>query len=264
MDLKVLIRGAGDLASGVGLRLAHCGFKILMTELEQPLVVRRSVSFAEAIYTETIQIEDIKGIRINSLEVVKVCWDQGAVPVLPDPAEGVIGIYQPDILIDARMLKRDLVNDLSMANLIIGLGPGFIAGKNCHAFVETKRGPFLGRVYWQGEAEKDTGIPEVVNGHSFERVLWTPVKGVFHAFHQIGDIVEEGDVIGDVDGVPIQSPFKGIIRGLIYPGIAVDANLKIGDIDPRCDPQLVSFVSDKALAIGGGVLEAIFSRLKIF
>jgi xanthine dehydrogenase accessory factor len=264
MDLKVLIRGAGDLASGIGLRLAHCGFKILMTELEHPLVVRRSVSFAEAVYSETIRIEDITGIRVSNLAAVKECWDKCAVAVLPDPNEGVIGAYRPDIVVDARMLKRNLATDLSVADLIIGLGPGFVAGKNCHAFVETKRGPFLGRVYWQGEAEKDSGIPEAVNGYSFERVLRTPVGGVFHALHQIGDIVEEGFVIGDVDGFPIRAPFKGVLRGLIHPGIQVEANLKIGDIDPRCDPQLVTFVSDKALAIGGGVVEAILSRLKIF
>ncbi|MCE1254041.1 MAG: EF2563 family selenium-dependent molybdenum hydroxylase system protein [Anaerolineae bacterium] len=262
MDLKVLVRGGGDLASGIVLRLAHCGFKILVTELPNPLVVRRTVSFAEAVYNQKIKIEDITGEKIDSLAEVDRCWKNSNIPVLADPDQQVIQQFNPEILVDARMLKRDPLTELNWAPLIIGLGPGFSVNQNCHAVIETKRGPFLGRVLWQGEAEKDTGEPEAVGGYSFDRVIRAPINGVFHESHQISDLVDEGEIIGDVSGFPIRAPFKGVIRGLIHHNVPVNAGLKIGDIDPRCNPQLTKFVSDKALAIGGGVLEAILTKFQ--
>ena len=260
MKKKILVRGGGDLASGVVLRLARSGFPVLITELNQPLVVRRTVSFAEAIYRDSVIIEGIGGKKISSLDEVNACWRENIIPVLADPNEQVIIQFQPEIIVDARMLKRDPQTDLSWASLIIGLGPGFVAGKNCHAVVETQRGPFLGRVIWQGEAQKDTGEPEAVAGHSYDRVVRAPVTGIFRAVHQIADLVEEGEVIGDVSGFPVRAPFKGVIRGLIHQGLSVQKDLKIGDIDPRCNAELTRFVSDKALAIGGGVLEAILTN----
>ncbi len=259
MNKRILIRGGGDLASGVALRLVHCGFPVLITELNQPLVVRRTVSFAEAIYQGCVVIEDISGKKIKNLGEIDDCWKQKFIPVLPNPDEEAILGFKPDVLVDARMLKRNPHTDLTWAPLVIGLGPGFVAGENCHAVIETQRGPFLGRVFWQGEAQKDTGEPEAVAGHSYDRVLRAPIEGVFRAVHQIANLVEEGEIIGDVSGFPVRAPFKGVIRGLIYHGLSVKKDLKIGDIDPRCNPELTRFVSDKSLAIGGGVLEAILS-----
>lgn len=261
MNPKVLVRGGGDLASGVILRLAHCGCRLLVTERLQPLVVRRTVSFAEAIMSGTIQVEDIQGEKITNINAIEGRWNQNVVPILADPEDHIIGAFKPDIIVDARMLKKPLQVDFSWASLIIGLGPGFTAQINCHGLVETQRGPFLGRVYWQGSAQKNTGIPESVMGHDQDRVLRAPLDGVFRSVHHIGDVVAEGEVIGDVAGFPIRAPFKGMIRGLIHYGFEVTSKMKIGDIDPRCDERLIHFVSDKALAVGGGVLEAIYSKL---
>jgi len=260
MATKVVVLGGGDLASGTILRLSRCGFNVLVTELEHPLVVRRTVSFAEAVYEQVVHVEGVTGQRIDSLGDAEACWEKGFVPVYIDADGGATQAIKADILVDARMKKKDNLKEINRSPLIIGMGPGFCAGKNCHAVIETQRGPFLGRVIWDGSAEADTGIPEMVQGHGQERVLRAPVTGVFHAAHQIGEFVDEGEVLGDVSGFPVRAPFGGMIRGLIRHRIEVSKDMKIGDIDPRRDIRLIKFVSDKALAVGGGVLEAIMTQ----
>jgi xanthine dehydrogenase accessory factor len=256
---RVIIRGGGDLASGVILRLQRSGFKMLVLELEKPLVVRRRVAFAEAVYENQIQIEGVIGKLIKNLDEVESCWTKREVPVFIDPMGQSIRNFKADVLVDARMLKKDIDQDLTSVPIIIGLGPGFKVGMNCHMIIETQRGPFLGRVIREGSAEANTGVPETVQGHGQERVLRAPISGVFHAIHQIGDMVEEGEVLGDVNGFPLRAPFTGMIRGLIRHRSEVQKDMKLGDVDPRKDARLVDMVSDKALAIAGGVLEAILS-----
>jgi xanthine dehydrogenase accessory factor len=264
MKKIVVIRGGGDLASGIALRLFHAHFSVIIFEIDTPLAVRRSVSFAEAVYDGEAIVEGIKAIRIDQIEAIPGLLSQGIIPVIVDPEAKYLAALDPDVLIDARMLKMPVNYPLSDKPLIIGIGPGFTAGIDCHAFIETKRGPFLGRVYWQGSAEPDTGSPEPVANQQNSRVLRAPKAGIMHTKAAIGDIVEEGQVVAIVDRQPVHSNFKGIVRGLLHDGIPVSAGLKIGDVDPRIDPRLCELVSDKALAIGGGVLEAILQRLNGF
>ena len=259
MDKKVVVRGGGDLASGVILRLHRCGFKVLVTELEKPLVVRRTVAFAEAVNQTQVQVEEITGRRIFSMEEAGSCWENGIVPVMVDPEGTAFEAIGADVVVDGRMMKQEVVATLAQTPMVIGLGPGFLAGKNCHAVVETKRGPFLGRVIWKGMAEINSGIPEIVQGRGQERVLRAPASGKFRAIRQIGDFVDADDLLGDVNGYDVKAPFAGMVRGLIDNQVDVLKGMKIGDVDPRQDIRLVQLVSDKALAIGGGVLEAILT-----
>lgn len=264
MTLQVIIRGGGDVASGVALRLFRAGIRIAICELDKPLAVRRSVSFAQAVYSKSVTIEGVSGILVTE---IKHFQQIGVIPIIIDPELSILEIIHPDVIIDARLIKSKLKKDKSSSSLDIGLGPGFIAGDNCHAVVETKRGFTLGRVYWQGTAEDDTGIPEPVSGLAETRVLRSPSDGIFKSKHEIGDFVEKDQPIGIVDDSVIQAPFKGMLRGLLHTDLAVHKGMKIGDIDPRMDKKLCEMVSDKALAIGGGVLEAILSipelRMKI-
>ncbi len=259
-ELWALVRGGGDLASGAILRLARVGVKVIVTELAQPLMVRRKVSFAEAIYQGVIEIEGIRGIRteIDFDQIIRVA-NNGQIPVIIDPDLEIHKTFSPDILVDGRMLKQLLEDQRPLASLVIGLGPGFIAGTNCHAVVETKRGHFLGRVIWEGAAEKDSGIPEGVDGKYGERVIRAPCTGVFSANVEIGDFVVEGQRLGNVGNIPVNAPFDGVVRGLIWSGLQVYSGQKIGDVDPRGDPRYCWFVSDKSLAVGGGVLEAVLT-----
>jgi xanthine dehydrogenase accessory factor len=263
MAVLVLIRGGGDLASGVALRLYRAGLRLLITELPQPLVVRRTVSFAEAIYEGSCQVEGITAIRASSLDQALRISTEGSIPVLVDPDAQVQiklnNLRDPLVLVDARMTKLSCELTLSSAALVVGLGPGCVAGENCHAVVETHRGHQLGRVIWNGVTETDTGVPEAMPGEGRSRVLRAPVRGLIQAFAQIGDHVENGQVIARVDDAPVISPFTGMLRGMIHSGLIVWQGLKIGDVDPRDDPSYCFLVSDKALAVGGGVLEAILS-----
>ena len=260
MPVKVLIRGGGDLASGVALRLHRSGFHILITELPQPKVVRRLVSFAEAIYQGETSVEGVRACCARDIPSALAISSRGDIPVLVDPEADVRQAYQPAVIVDARLTKRPPELSLDIAPLVIGLGPGFIAGVNCHAAIETNRGHFLGRVIWEGAPEQDTGIPDTVAGHREDRVLRAPASGVFHAHAAIGDSMDAGELIADVDGHKILAPFRGVLRGLLHSGLAVKAGLKVGDLDPRNDPRYCTLVSDKSLAVGGGVLEAILSQ----
>ncbi len=259
MSVLVLIRGGGDLASGVALRLHRTGFQVFVTELPQPLVVRRSVSFADAIYRKEIRIEDAPA-RMARCEDVPKLLAQGYIPVLADPKAECRKTLNPDVLVDGRMTKVPPDIGLGAAKMVIGLGPGFTAGVDCDAVIETVRGHFLGRVYWQGTAQPDTGLPEAVASHQADRVLRAPVDGILQTYFEIGDAIPEGVVIAEVGGEPVRAQFTGMLRGLLKSGLTIKQGTKIGDLDPRIDMRLHEHVSDKALAVGGGVLEAILSK----
>lgn len=267
MTNVIIIRGGGDLGSGVALRLHRTGMRVIITELPQPLVVRRLVSFADAIYQGKALVEEVEGLKVDRPSQIREVLAAGKIPVMVDPDCRILfdlDQIQPDlipsVLVDARMLKRAPELDMHATSLVIGLGPGFIAGKNCHAVIETNRGFHLGRVIWEGSASANTGVPEGFGGAYLERVLRSPGQGIFQPLRKICDLVESGDLIAEVDGLPIRAQFKGVLRGLLYPGLFVHPGTKVGDLDPRCDPSYCTQVSDKSLAVGGAVLEAILSR----
>ncbi len=255
----VLIRGGGDLASGVGVRLHRSGFQVVITELPEPLVVRRKVSLAEAIHEGLVQVEGVTGKLVEDSSEIKSILLSGVIPVLIDPDLECLEVLNPDVVVDARMKKKPPREGKELASLVIGLGPGFVAGENCHAVIETNRGHNLGRVLWQGVPEQDTGIPGSVQGYSSERVLRAPVDGVLQTRVEIGDRLKKGSLVALVRKEDVLAPFDGILRGLLRDGTAVKAGFKIGDVDPREDPNLYKLISDKSRAIGGGVLEAILA-----
>lgn len=259
----VIIRGGGDLGSGVALRLHRVGLRVVITEQSQPLVVRRLVSFAEAIFRGEFSVEGVTAQRATKEQEIMEILDRRKIPIVVDPEVELRNRLPILVLVDARMKKKppDLGKDA--AQLVIGLGPGFIAGDNCHVVVETHRGHTLGRVIWKGSAKADTGIPDSVLNREAERVLRAPAHGVIKAYVEIGEILDTGQLIAEVGGVPVKAPFKGVLRGLLHPDIYVRHGFKIGDIDPRAEPTYCRLVSDKSLAIGGGVLEAILSIGKI-
>ena len=264
----ILIRGGGDLATGVAIRLLRSGLKVVVTELAQPLAVRRTVSFAEAIYAGEITIEGITARRIpdptDSLRILTILSKQ-QIPVLVDPECTSARVLHPAVIVDGRMTKHPPEPIGYSPALYIGLGPGFAAGENCQAVIETRRGPALSRVYWRGGPDPDTGAPE----GDPARVLRAPCDGVVIGHKQIGEHCEEGELIAEIQSSiknrksKIVSPFRGVLRGLIHPGLQVTRSLKIGDVDPRDDPRLCQMVSDKGLAVGGGVLEAILAKPEV-
>ncbi|RUA01881.1 MAG: EF2563 family selenium-dependent molybdenum hydroxylase system protein, partial [Deltaproteobacteria bacterium] len=236
-EMTILVRGGGDLATGVAWRLHHCGFKVLITEVPQPTAVRRKVSFCEAVYEERIEVEGVTASLIESARAAGGVWQQGQVPVLVDPACDCRKTIKPSALIDAIIAKKNLGTTMSDAPLVIALGPGFVAGVDAHFVVETNRGHRLGRLITSGKAQADTGIPGVVLGHAADRVLRAQADGHWQNHLDIGDTVRKGDPVGAIDGTPVSAPIDGIIRGLIHTGIPVGKGLKIGDIDPRPDRE---------------------------
>lgn len=260
MTFDVLIRGGGDLASGVALRLHRVGLSVLIVERPQPLAVRRTVSFAQAVYDGEMQIEELVGRLVADTTGAGACWAKGEIPVMVDPTMEAALAAKPTVLVDARMRKKAVGLPLDLADLVIGLGPGFAVGVNCHAAVETNRGHFLGRVYWEGGPQADTGVPGQVQDYREARVLHAPAAGVVEALVQIGTLVEAGQPILSVAGEIVRAPFDGLLRGLIHDGVRVAAGVKVGDVDPRPDPFRCQFASEKSLAIGGGVLEAVLTK----
>jgi xanthine dehydrogenase accessory factor len=262
MPSLILVRGGGDLATGVAMRLFRAGLRVVVTELPQPLAVRRTVSFAEAVYSTEIIIEGLTGRCVkdptDSFRILGILGKQ-EVPVLVDPGCTSAKLLHPVVIVDGRMTKHPPEPIGYSPLLYIGLGPGFEAGVNCQAVVETRRGYTLGRVFWLGGPEDDTGKPD----GDPSRVLRAPVDGKFENHLNIGDHVEVGQLIAEIDGMAVTSPLAGVIRGLIHPGLPVTRGLKIGDVDPRDDPRLCQLVSEKALAIGGGVLEALLSKTEV-
>ncbi len=263
MSLQIYIRGGGDLASGVATRLYRAGWRVMIAEIAQPLSVRRTVAFAEAVYAGRTTVEGITAMQAFSISEASRLMDAGVVAVLVDPQAVGVKVLRPDVLVDARMLKQTPDLEINVASLMIGLGPGFYAGKNCHAAIETKRGHTLGRVIWDGSPETDSGVPESVGVYQSERVLRSPLDGIVSKCLAIGSLVEKGTVVGLVGGEPVVATFTGVVRGIVHEGVYVTKGLKIGDIDPRCDPALCNMISDKALAVGGGVVEAILSTVSL-
>lgn len=253
----ILIKGAGDLASGVAVRLSHCGFSIVMTDLPHPTSIRRTVCFSEAILKGKYTVEDVTAEYAASHEHIDRIHRNGHIAVLADPQAECINSLRPEIVIDAILAKRNLGTKITDAPVVIALGPGFTAGKDCHAVIETMRGHDLGRVILNGSAEPNTGIPGNISGFTTERVLRAPTDGIFTEIHHIGDLVEKGEPVAEVDGTPLLAPLSGVIRGLLPSGTPVSEGMKSGDIDPRPVLSHCYTVSDKARAIGGGVLEAI-------
>jgi xanthine dehydrogenase accessory factor len=262
-DALVLIKGGGDLGTGVAWRLHKAGFPIAMTELAQPLVVRRTVAFASAIYDGEIAVEGITAWRAESIAEARHLLDDEMIPVLIDPECRARQELQPTILIDAIMAKRNTGTRKTDAPFVIALGPGFTPNVDCHCVIETQRGHNLGRVLWNSPAEANTGIPGEIGGKSAERVLRAPTAGRVTGVAKIGDVVQAGAVIATVNGSVVRAPFDGVLRGLVHDGLPVPAHLKIGDVDPRARREHCFTLSDKALAIGGGALEAALEWLKI-
>ncbi len=257
--MLICIKGAGDLASGVALRLHHAKFSIVMTDLPVPLAVRRTVAFSEAIRLGSTTVEDVKAERADNAEQVRDCLARGVIPVLADPDADIIKELKPEVVVDAIMAKKNIGTKIDDAPMVIAVGPGFTAGFDCHAVIETKRGHTLGRVIREGSAIPNTGVPGNIGGQTVNRLIKASADGIFHPERNIGDIVREGDRVGNVDGVPVYAATGGMIRGLLQDGVPVTKGLKSGDVDPRGESADYTTVSDKALAIGGGVLEAVMS-----
>ncbi len=258
----IVLRGAGDLASGVALRLYRAGLtKLLFLETAHPLAVRRTVSFSEAVYAGSSTVEQISAVLVQDCANLETVWATGAIPLLVDPQGHCLATLQADVLVDAILAKKNLGTHKEMASLVIGLGPGFVAGQGAeadvHVVVETMRGHYLGRVIRQGAAMPNTGAPALVQGYSTERVHWAHEAGLFTTTCSIGQVVEKGAEIGQVNGKAFYANFAGVIRGLLRDNTPVKERTKLGDVDPRCDIEYCDEVSDKGLAIGGGVLEAI-------
>ncbi len=263
-DLVIFIRGAGDIASGVAHRLHSSGMKrILMLERENPVAVRREVSFCEAVYDGEKYVEGVKAVRVESFQEAKSAWERKLIPVMVDPDLRILEELKPDVLIDGILAKRNTGTKRGMADLVIGLGPGFTAGFDVDFVVETNRGHNLGKVIRKGSAEPDTGKPAEVMGYSEERVLRAPKKGIFTAMRKIGDPVRKGEVVATVDGSPVYSKIDGVLRGILRDGIEVYEGFKCGDVDPRGIIEYCYTISDKARAVGGGVLEAILSFFEV-
>lgn len=261
----ILLRGGGDLATGVSLRLHRVGLKVMITELPHPLAVRRMVSLGNAVYSGQMTVEGVTSRLAKSLRRAEKVMTQGEIPVFIDPEleNPYAKHFNIVALVDARMTKRVPDTGLDAAPLVIGLGPGFVAGVNCHAAIETNRGHFLGRVLWEGAPEPNTGVPGKVGSYQHERVLRAPRDGVLRTLVEIGSQVSAGTRLAVVKSHAIIAPFDGVVRGLLMDGLNVHRGMKIGDLDPRNDPQLAFTVSEKAWAIGGGVLEALLTRPEV-
>ena len=256
MDNIVVIRGGGDIATGIGYRLYKAGFNIVILDVVKPLAIRRTVSFCEAIYDGEIIVEGIKAVYCNEINLHKVI-NEGSVPVLIDECGESIHRIKPIAVVDSILAKRNIGTNKSMAPITIGVGPGFNAGFDVDLVVESNRGHNLGKVIHQGQAEKNSGIPGDIMGYKEERIVRAIESGQIEWFINIGDIVNKDDVIGNISKVEIKAGISGVMRGLIKNELYVDKGLKIGDIDPRGKIINVMTISDKARAIGGGVLEGI-------
>ena len=257
--MLVVIRGAGDIATGIALRLRRAKISIVMTDLEQPTAIRRTVCFSQAIPDGTATVEDVTAKRAESPVRALELLEEGFIPVLADRPGACIPVLRPDAVVDAILAKKNLGTKITDAPVVIGVGPGFTAGEDCHAVVETMRGHCLGRAIYHGSAQPNTGIPGLIGGFAGERVLRAPADGTFHSRLDIGAQVKQGDIAAEVDGVPMVCTLDGILRGILPEGTPVHKGMKAGDIDPRCKIEHCFCASDKALAVGGGVLEALLA-----
>lgn len=255
--MKILIKGAGDLATGIAARLYRAGHQIVMTELPVPLTVRRTVAFSRAVYEGTARVEDVQAVLAPSQTEAEAALARGDIAVMIDPQAACRDWFCPDVIVDAVLAKKNLGTQITDAPFVIGVGPGFTAGTDCNCVIETKRGHFLGRVIWRGSAIPNTGVPGDVGGYTTERLLRASADGVMEPVVHIGDRVEKGQITAYTGGMPVCAQMPGIVRGLLQEGVQVRRGLKIGDVDVRSESAYCQTISDKARAIGGAVLEAI-------
>lgn len=256
--MKIIVRGGGDLATGTIYKLFQCGFKVLILETDNPTCIRRKAAFSEAIIHQESTVEGVTCKKANTLEEANLIINNNQIPIMIDPMGTSIKKWQPDIVVDAILAKQNLGTTIDMAKIVIGLGPGFEANKDVHAVIETKRGHHLGRIYYQGTAIKNTGIPGLINGFSKERVIHAPVSGKLTVIKDIEAIVQKNECIAKIDETPVYATLNGVIRGMLPNGFIVSKGLKMADIDPRQEQvENCTTISDKARCIAGGVLEAI-------
>lgn len=255
--MLTFIRGAGDLATGIALRLHRAGISVIMADIAEPTCIRRTVAFSEAIRCGSARVEDVCASLGATPDELRAIVERGEIAVAVDPNAELVADLAPDAVVDAILAKRNLGTTMDMAPIVIGVGPGFTAGEDCHAAVETKRGHYLGRVLYTGSPIANTGVPGIIAGVGAQRVLRSPADGPFECVREIGDIVTAGEVVGRVAGEPMLATIDGVLRGLLAPGVPAFKGMKAGDIDPRGDASFVKTVSDKATAVGGGVLEAL-------
>ena len=264
--LRILVRGGGDLATGTIHRLWRAGFEVLVLECRQPAAIRRQVAVCEAVYTGRTVVEDMEAVLVNNLAEAQVAWANKQVPLLLDEEAAIIAEYQPDVVIDAIIAKKNLGTRLDMAPLVIALGPGFVAGKDVHYVIETKRGHNLGRIIVQGAAAPNSGVPGNIGGYTKERVLHAPTAGRVRVVQNIGAVVEKGQLIAEIitptGAVPVLASLTGIIRGMLKDGFVVTEGFKLADIDPRKEELANCFtISDKARCLAGSVLELVVASL---
>ena len=275
----IVVRGAGDLATGTIHRLKKAGFRLLVLEAEHPAAIRRQVALSEAVYAGSARVEDVEAVRMdvdlaekkNRKELLEQemeqIWKKDGVPVLVDPAGLSIAALRPAVVVDAILAKKNLGTTKEMAPLVIALGPGFTAGEDVDVVIETKRGHNLGRVIRSGSAVPNTGIPGIIGGYGKERVMHAQAEGILRNVASIGAIVEARAVIAEIETengtVPVEASLSGLLRGLIRDGYPVTKGFKIADIDPRKEELQNCFtISDKARCIAGSVLEVICGELE--
>ncbi len=261
----IVVRGGGDLATGTIYKLKKSGFSVLILEVAAPSSIRRNVAFCEAVYQGRQTVEDMTCYRAESLQQAQQYLSEGKLTVLVDPAGQSISKLSPLAVVDGILAKKNLGTNRNMAPITVALGPGFTAGEDVDAVIETKRGHNLGRVLWQGCAAPNTGIPGLIGGYDKERVIHCPAKGILRNVKHITDTVSKGEIIAVVEtedgSVPVEATLDGILRGLLRDGYPVEVGFKMADIDPRADEYDNCFtISDKARCIAGGVLEAILQR----
>ena len=258
----ILIRGAGEIASAIAHRLRRCGFyRIVMTEIHSPLAVRRRVSFSEAVFTGRARVESVEAVLARAVEDLDKIWKDSKIAVIIDPNCSVLSGFYPDVMVDAILAKRNTGTTIDDAGLVIALGPGFIAGVDCHWLVETDRGHDLGRLLDSGATSLNTGEPGAIMGQTHSRVLRAPLDGVLNTFFDIGDQIEKGSVVCSINDRPIIAEISGVLRGILRSGSKVTSYTKIADIDPRSQRSYCSTISDKARTISGSVMEAILANV---
>ncbi len=259
----ILVRGAGELASGVAHRLHQSHFRVCLTETARPVAIRRGVAFSEAVYDGEKEVEGVVAQLVDRNQDIAIAWQRGRISLLVDPDAGIRLSLKPDVLVDATIAKNNLGTKKSDASLVIGCGPGFEAGEDVHCVIETNRGPDLGRVIMKGGAEADTGVPGELEGYTVERILRSPESGTLITMKQIGETVRESQTIASVNGTPVKTRIDGVIRGLLRSNSIVHQHMKIGDVDPRGVPEYCYLISDKSRAVARGVLEAIQSHFHV-
>ena len=256
--MLVMIKGAGDIASGIAMRLWRAGINVVMTDLPRPSSIRRTVCFSEAVYRGETTVEEVRARRAENAADALRLLEENILPVIVDPKAESAKELHPEVIVDAILAKENLGTAITDAPGVVGVGPGFTAGVDCHAVVETMRGHTLGRVIWSGGAIPNTGVPGEIGGYTVECVMHSPCGGVFHALRQIGDTVEAGETVATVGGEPLYAKITGTLRGILPEGFEVPReHFKSADVDPRCRLFHCFTVSDKALSVGGGVLEAV-------